>query len=313
MNAGCTNDGLEAGTTITPAVEVAFVEAATGVSELERLYIMSLIDRVRRGDLCLISLHSGGEVAGAACYRSVDGEAEVVFGFLRPAYRGIEHAFLETVVRALAKSGVTVVRTGFTWPDAGPVIAAAARMGFSTVHRISMAKDVEDSHLFFYVPAPGIQVLPWSPWYFEDACRIMYEESEPADRVLYPLFGSPEGARKLLLSIVQGRHGTFMPGLSAVCQAGGAIVGFLLCALLADGSVLVLDIAVSKACRRTGAGTKMLEYLIGKCAAQGNRQIVLAVTADNAAAIGLYKKMGFQDVATFDQHVLRIEPAISKH
>jgi ribosomal protein S18 acetylase RimI-like enzyme len=306
MDVSSTGEGLETGTTVTQAVEAAFNEAATGLSEMERLYITSLTDRVRRGELCLISLHCGGEVAGAACYRSVDGEAEVVFGFLRPPYRGIEDAFLEKVVGTLAKSGVTVFRTGFTWPDAGPVISAAARMGFSTVHRISMAKQVEDSHLFSYVPAPGIQVLPWSPWYFEDACRIMYEESEPADRILYPLFGSPEGARKLLLSIVQGRHGTFMPGLSAVCQANGNIVGFLLCALLVDGSVLVLDIAVRKACRRTGAGTKMLEYLVGKCAAQGNRQIVLAVTADNEAAIRLYKKMGFRDVATFDQYVLKM-------
>jgi ribosomal protein S18 acetylase RimI-like enzyme len=169
-----------------------------------------------------------------------------------------------------------------------------------------MAKAVDDSHMFSYVPTPGIQVLAWSPWYFEEACRIMYEESEPADRLLYPLFGSSEGARKLLLSIVQGRHGTFMPELSAVCQAGGAIVGFLLCALLADGSVLVLDIAVSRACRRAGAGTKMLEYLVSKCASLGYRQIVLAVTADNQAAIGLYKKMGFRDVAAFDQYVLAI-------
>ena len=313
MDVSSTGEGLETGTTVTQAVEAAFSEAATGVSELERLYITSLTDRVRRGELCLISLYGGGEVAGAACYRSVDGEAEVVFGFLRPAYRGIEHVFLETVVGTLAKSGIAVIRTGFTWPDAGPVIAAAARMGFSTVHRISMAKAVDDSHMFSYVPSPGIQVLAWSPWYFEEACRIMHEESEPADRVLYPLFGSPEGARKLLLSIVQGRHGTFMPGLSAVCQVGGTIVGFLLCALLPDGSVLVLDIAVNKASRGKGAGTKMLEYLTGKCAAFGNRQIVLAVTAGNEAAIGLYKKAGFREVATFDQYVLKIEPAISKN
>jgi ribosomal protein S18 acetylase RimI-like enzyme len=306
MNAGRTGEGLVTGTTVTPAVEAAFSEASLRLPELERLYVMSLPDRVRRGELCLISLHDGEEVAGAVCYRSVDGEAEVAFGFVRPPYRGTEHAFLEKAVGALKGSGISIVRTGFTWPDSGPFIAAAAGLGFSTVHRISMAKVVDDSQLFSYVPAPGIHVLPWSPWYFEEACRIMYEESEPADRVLYPLFGSPEGARKLLLSIVQGRHGTFAPGLSAVCESGGAIVGFLLCALLADGSVLVLDIAVSKAGKRKGAGTKMLEYLISKAAALGNRQIVLAVTAGNEPAIGLYKKMGFRQVATFDQYVLAI-------
>jgi ribosomal protein S18 acetylase RimI-like enzyme len=304
MDAGCA--GLVAGTTITPAVEAAFSEAAAGLPELERLYVLSLPDRVRRGELNLVSLHSGECLAGVACYRSVDGEAEVVYGFPRPPCLGAEGVFLEKVVATLAASGIGVVRSGFTWPDSGRFIAAAERLGFATVHRISMALDVDDRHLFAYVPVPGINVLPWSPWYLEEAGRIMYEESEPADRALYPLFGSPGGARRLLLSIVQGRHGTFMPGLSAVCQAGGALVGFLLCAELTDGSVLVLDIAVTKASRRKGAGTKMLEYLLGKAAALGNPQIVLAVTAGNESAIGLYKKVGFRQVATFDQYVLNI-------
>ncbi len=304
MDSGCA--ALETGTTITPAIEAAFSEAAAGLPELERLYVLSLTERVRRGELNLISLQGREGVAGAACYRSVDGEAEIVYGFLRPPYLGEEDVFLQKIVATLASAGVGVVRSGFTWPDAGRYIAAATRLGFTVVHRISMALDVDDRHLFSYVPTPGISVLPWSPWYLEEACRIMYEESEPADRVLYPLFGSPGGARKLLLSIVQGRHGTFMPGLSAVCQSGGALVGFLLCAQLTDGSVLVLDIAVNKAHRRKGAGTKMLEYLLGKAAALGNPQIVLAVTAGNEPAIGLYKKMGFREVATFDQYVLTI-------
>jgi ribosomal protein S18 acetylase RimI-like enzyme len=304
MDSGCAS--LETGTTITPAVEAAFSEAATGLPELERLYVLSLPDRVRRGELNLVSLHGREGVAGAACYRGVDSEAEVVYGFLRPPYLGAEEVFLRMLISTLAATGIGVVRSGFTWPEAGRYIAAATRLGFTAVHRISMALDVDDRYLFSYVPAPGISVLPWSPWYLEEAGRIMYEESEPADRVLYPLFGSPAGARRLLLSIVQGRHGTFMPDLSAVCQSGGALVGFLLCAQLTDGSVLVLDIAVKKSHRRKGAGTKMLEYLLGRAAALGNPRIVLAVTAGNEAAIGLYKKMGFREVATFDQYVLAI-------
>jgi ribosomal protein S18 acetylase RimI-like enzyme len=310
MDVVCSGEVLGTGAVVTPAVEAAFSEAAGLLPELERLYVRSLPDRVRRGELSLISLHSGEDVAGAACYRSVDGEAEMVFGFLRPPCSGMEPEFLEKVVRTLRDAGHRVIRTGFTWPDAGPFIAAAARMGFSSVRRISMARDVDEGQLFTCVAAPCIDVTPWSSWYFCEACRLMYEESEPADRTLYPLFASPEGARKLLLSIVQGRHGTFMPELSAVCQSNGAVVGFVLCALIADGSVLVLDIAVSKAHRRKGAGTKMLEYLVNKTAALGNRQIVLAVTAGNEAAIALYKKAGFREVARFDQYVLTLNPKI---
>ena len=98
-----------------------------------------------------------------------------------------------------------------------------------------------------------------------------------------------------------------MPGLSAVCEVDGQVAGFLISSMLIDGSVLVLDIAVRKAYRRTGVGSRMLKYLIGKCAAAGKRQIVLAVTATNTAAIELYRKTGFRQVATFEQHVLMLD------
>ena len=316
MDAGSIEVRLEPGTVITPAIEAAFDEAAAALhaGETERVYLTSLLDRVRRGELFLFVLSHvagvlshGDGIAGIVCCRSVDDEAELIFGFLRPRFAGLERVFLTKVADALAERGMHVLRSGFTWPGSGGFVAAAAAMGFHSVRRISMALDVAGSGLFFYEPGPGVTVRPWSPACFEDTCRIMYEESEPSDRKVYPLFASPEGARTLLVSIVEGRHGTFLPGLSAVCEKDGQVAGFLLSSLLADGSVLVLDIAVRKAYRRTGAGSRMLEYLIGRCAAAGKKRIVLAVTANNAAAIALYKKTGFREVATFDQHVLILD------
>ncbi|MGA9139202.1 MAG: GNAT family N-acetyltransferase, partial [Methanocella sp.] len=295
MDAGSAEERLELGTVITPAVEAAFDEAAMALhaGETERVYLKSLVDRVRHGELFVFVLYRTTGIAGAVCCRSVDNEAELVFGFLRPSCAGLERIFLTKVVGALAQRGMRVVRSGFTWPGSGGFVAAAVAMGFYTVRRISMALDVADSSLFFYGHGSGVEVRPWSHAYFEDIRRIMYEESEPSDRKVYPLFASPEGARTLLFSIVQGHHGTFMPGLSAVCEKDGQVAGFMLSSLLSDGSVLVLDIAVRKAYRRTGAGSRMLEYLISRCAATGKRRIVLAVTASNTAAISLYKKMGF--------------------
>lgn len=314
MSVGCGGVRLELGGTITPAVEEAFGEAAgMAAGEAERQYVRGLTDRVRRGELGLFVLSGGWDVAGAACYRSVDGEAELVFGFLRLPYAGTERAFLEQIVAALARSGAGVVRSGFAWPSSARFIAAAKGMGFLSVRRISMALDVDERYRPSYVPVPGLSVHPWSPLHFEEAARIMYEESVPADRRLYPMFGSPAGARRLLLSIVQGRHGAFAPETSAVCEAGGAgredpdrIAGFVLTSTVADGSLLVLDIAVRQAYRRRGAGTKLLEYLIARAAALGKRQIVLAVTADNEPAIRLYRKVGFRQASMFDQYVLNI-------
>lgn len=294
---------------LTPELESAFYSAASRLAagEIERLYICGLIDRVRRGDLSVYSLLCGGEVAGAICYRSVDGEAELIHGFVAPEHEGAEGVFLGMVTEALARSGTRVIRSGFGWPGQARFSGAAAAAGFAAVSRISMARDVAEGEMFSFVPSPGVSVTPWSAADFEDVSRLMHEASAPADRRVYPLFASPEGSRALLLSIVQGRHGAFEPGLSAVAEVRGETAGFLLSSLMPDGGVLVLDVAVKEGLRRKGIASHMIRYLISRCAAAGRRQIVLAVTAENVEAIGLYKKMGFREIAAFEQHVLMIE------
>jgi len=299
---------LEIGDTLSPALEAAFEAAALATEVPERQYVGSLLDRVQRRELRVLSWLSAGAVAGGVCYRVVDDEAELIYGFLTPAFAGAEAAFLREIVGALARSGARVVRSGLSWPGRDRFAGAAAALGFAAASRLSMAREVDEGLMFSYSPGPGVDVRPWSPADFGAVARLMHEAATPSDRSVYPLFATPEGSRAMLLSIIQDRHGLFMPGLSAVAEAEGRFAGFVLCSLLADGSVLVIDIAVDGGLRRRGVASRLLQYLISRCAILGKRQIALAVTADNAAAIGLYQKMGFRTVTAFDQHVLKIGP-----
>lgn len=301
---------LETGSELTDDAERLLAESAVSLSdpgEIDRLYVLGLSDRVRRGELSVITLLKGRETIGLFCYRSIDLEAELVYGCMKAGSEGLERLFMGMIVEDLARHGTSVVRSGLSGPGAGRFAAAALLMGFRKVSRMSMTRKVDETEVFTYKPAPGISIIPWSPACFEDVCRLMHEASEDFDRAVYPLFGSVEGSRALLLSILQDRHGMFLPELSLAAQVDGKTVGFLLASLIQDGSVLILDIAVDTGHRRKGIGGKLLESLISKSAMLGRRQIVLAVTLDNDPAIGLYRKMGFRQVSIFDQYVLEIK------
>jgi len=306
---------LQADIRLTDEAELLLLESASRLpavpGDIDRKYIMGLPNRVRWGELEAMQLAVDGELSGVFCYRSVDNEAELVYGCLRRGYGNIERLLMDGIICELAEREIHAIRSGFSWPGSERFAAAALEIGFQKIGRMSMSLDVDMKRMFSCHPSPGVNILPWSPAYFEDVCRIMYEASEHYDRVVYPLFGSPEGARKLLLSILQDRHGLFMPDLSIVAQKGGQIVGFLISALLPDGCVLILDIAVDSGFRRQGVGSRMVENLVSKSAALDRGQIVLAVTRDNSPAIALYLKAGFKEIAHFDQYVLKIGPGLS--
>jgi ribosomal protein S18 acetylase RimI-like enzyme len=126
----------------------------------------------------------------------------------------------------------------------------------------------------------------------------------PSDRNVYPALTTYEGASMLLRSVIEDKHGKFLPELSLVAKADDKIVGFLISTLLLDGSVLVLDIAVDGDHRKKGIGSAMMRRTVSESFAKGRSQVVLAVTSVNAEAIRLYERLGFKKNMAFRQYVL---------
>jgi ribosomal-protein-alanine N-acetyltransferase len=58
----------------------------------------------------------------------------------------------------------------------------------------------------------------------------------------------------------------------------------------------LLDIAIAAKHQRHGWGHKLLEEMMVLARRNAMRRVVLEVRASNAAAIGLYKSMGFTDI-----------------
>jgi ribosomal protein S18 acetylase RimI-like enzyme len=292
---------LEIGKGVTEGIGDVFADAAASVQDpAERAYIRSLLDRARQGELGVYTLSARCRTIGAICYRAMDGDAELAFGHM--ASGDAEAYFLEGVVKALFADGVHTVRSNFNWPEPAGFIKAAVAMGFIMTERMGMC----------LAPRPAqpecrdFELSPWQDAYAGDICVIMCEDQSPADRPVYPIFGKLDGVRKLMDSVMHDRHGTFLKELTCVAMADGRLIGFLLCTMLNDGSVLILDIGVHHDHRKKGVASAMLDRLINGAYDRGYGQIVLAVTSKNYDAIRLYERKGFKVNGYFRQHVLSI-------
>jgi [ribosomal protein S18]-alanine N-acetyltransferase len=72
--------------------------------------------------------------------------------------------------------------------------------------------------------------------------------------------------------------------------------GFVL-ARLAAGEAEILTIAVAKPERRSGLGRKLMDAVLRELHAQRAESLFLEVDEKNAAAVSLYRKLGFSQVA----------------
>ncbi len=77
---------------------------------------------------------------------------------------------------------------------------------------------------------------------------------------------------------------------------GGAPGGFVLARLVEDEAE-ILTIAVRRRFRRNGLGWRLMVAVLGHLRAEGAASLFLEVDETNAAALALYRKLGFEHVA----------------
>jgi GNAT superfamily N-acetyltransferase len=291
--------GLEVSRAITDDVGDVLEDAAMAVQDpAERAYIHCLVDRARSGELGIYTLSARCRTTGAIFYRSLDGDADLVFGHVVDGSG--EAFFLGSVTDGLFSQGIHTIRSNFSWPEPGAFIREARALGFRVIERMSMCI----GPAAITPSGNGFAIIPWQDYHLGEVSGIMCRDQSPADLPVYPMFSRPEGVRALMDSVLCNRHGQFMRDLSYVATKGGRIVGFLVTTQLPDGSLLILDVGVDRDHRRMGIGGALLDSLIGGAYRSGFSQIVLAVTSNNYDAIRLYERKGFKVNGYFRQHVL---------
>ncbi len=79
-------------------------------------------------------------------------------------------------------------------------------------------------------------------------------------------------------------------------RVGGGFAGFVMSRCAADEAE-ILSIAVTRRCQGRGLARRMLTMHMRRLAALGVKALFLEVAESNRAAIALYRKAGFRDVA----------------
>jgi ribosomal protein S18 acetylase RimI-like enzyme len=147
------------------------------------------------------------------------------------------------------------------------------------------------------LPAPLLPAeYSWTAWteqLIEAHAEALFGSfHEELDATVFPSLGDPTGCRCLLLEI--SRKAGFLPGATWLVMGPAGPVGTVQGVYDRTGTGAIQNLGIVPAHRGKGLGEALLlQALHGFCAA-GLGQALLEVTAQNDAAIRLYRRVGFR-------------------
>jgi ribosomal-protein-alanine N-acetyltransferase len=94
-----------------------------------------------------------------------------------------------------------------------------------------------------------------------------------------------------------------------LAESGGKVAGFILAELAPDeGHIITLDVLENY--RRQGIGSLLLDAGEKEAAARGGNRMVLETATTNKAAIALWRKHGYREIATLQNYYGRGRDAL---
>lgn len=105
-------------------------------------------------------------------------------------------------------------------------------------------------------------------------------------------FPSPWSERTYRLELTGNPSARFFVA-EASAKSGPVVIGFLGYWLIVD-EAHISTFAIAPAFRRRGVGTRLLKTALRAAAKQGATRVTLEVRESNAAAIAMYRAMGFE-------------------
>jgi len=126
-------------------------------------------------------------------------------------------------------------------------------------------------------------------WLIRDARR---DEAALVAALEDAVFGPASWGRE---SVIDGVSQLHVRTILASAAVDAAPSGFAMWRRVAEEAE-ILTIGVMENMRRRGAARALLEHIMQQCAECGVERLFLEVEAGNAAAIGLYRSLGFERI-----------------
>jgi len=149
-------------------------------------------------------------------------------------------------------------------------------------------------------PLPAVPPLPdgyfWLPW--DDSLVSAHARAKHAsfgteiDSLVFPSLGTEDGCAQLMRAI---RHKPgFLPGATWLLAHGSDYCGTVQGVRERSGNGAIQNLGVASAHRGRGLGTALLLQALHGFCRLGLKAAVLEVTAENDAAVRIYRRVGFR-------------------
>jgi ribosomal protein S18 acetylase RimI-like enzyme len=256
------------------------------------------------------ALRRGREVVGYAYYVCEEGKGLIGDVYLMREHRTVdnENALLGASLEAMWRTpGIRRVEAQLMM-IASPLSRPVPRQNwFESFPRCFMEASTAGLTALAERAPEGLTIARWSETRQDETARLIAAAYRGhVDSNINDQYRSPGGARRFLMNIVQypGCGNFFAPAsYAAIDSATGELRGVSLASLVSYDIGHITQICVADSERGKALGYELMRHSMLALAAHGCRKVSLTVTASNASAIQLYRRMGFITVRDFAAYV----------
>ena len=213
----------------------------------------------------------------------------------------ITTTLLEHLFELLKNSpGTARIESQLLLYTAGETQKVFSKADFRIYPRLFMETDVSFGALLKAAPElveSGIELCPWSPGLYQSAAELIHlSYRDHVDASINDQYRSLHGSLRFLHNIIRFPGcGVFDPGASWVLRSRltNALVGLLLCSRVAHDVGHITQLCIDPTHRGRGYGRLLLQHCLEQLARSDTSALTLTVTEQNAAAVELYRSMGF--------------------
>ena len=265
------------------------------------------------------ALVDGAKIRGY-CFFFYDGEKGIVGDlFVHPelACQGHERELLEhTLETLLGTPGLRRIEAQLPHYERELIEPCFLRRGFRSFLRRFMSLRLEGHRqgaegfraervgdLAQAVARNSIDIISWERSYNDDAAEMLYQSyRNHVDALINDQYASVMGATRLVENIYNNQGcGDFMARVSrmALHRPTQSLAGILTVTAVRAQTAHIPQVGVGPSFQGMGVGTAMMEAAFQDLAAEGYEQVTLTVTDENAGAVRLYQRLGFESFKTF--------------
>jgi ribosomal protein S18 acetylase RimI-like enzyme len=159
----------------------------------------------------------------------------------------------------------------------------------------------------------SFQLIPWERRLDEEAAELLYYAYRGhVDAIINDQYASVTGASRLIENIIHHQGcGEFLSRISrmVVHRSSQQLAGILTVTGIRPHTAHIPQVAVAESFQGRGVGSALMEAAFRDLAREGFEEATLTVTDQNAGAVRLYQRAGFQTFKTFGAFIYSREEA----